>query len=167
MTGFAVKSKGMPRMSAYSTLNRSFFVEVIRLAAQCAADDLFAQELGAERAHAKYMRHRVGVPAFGEHRDGHDAADGFAQAAELADGVHNFAQQFLIGDIVGRALVAGALDDLAPKAVNLVGGHVRKLSSSASPDSSCSLSIRSVRARERVAVLVEVAEECQAVRSPT
>ena len=37
---------------------------------------------------------------------------------------------------------------------------VRKLSSSASPDSSCSLSISSVFGRgERVAVLVEVAEE--------
>ena len=40
---------------------------------------------------------------------------------------------------------------------------LRKLSSSASPDSSCSLSISSVlRPRERVAVLVEVAEQRQA-----
>ena len=61
------------------------------------------------------------------------------------------------------AAVAGALDDLAAEALDLVGRPCsRKLSSSASPDSSCSLSIRSVlRAGERVAVLVEVAEQRQ------
>ena len=43
--------------------------------------------------------------------------------------------------------VAGALDDLAPEPLDLVAAMSRKLSSSASPDSSCSLSIRSVFGR--------------------
>ena len=41
----------------------------------------------------------------------------------LADGVHDLAQQFLIGDVVAGAGVAGALDDLAAEALDLVGGH--------------------------------------------
>jgi hypothetical protein len=53
MTGLAVKSNGMPSTSAYSTLNRPFFVEVVGLAAKRAADDLFAEKLRAESAHAK------------------------------------------------------------------------------------------------------------------
>ena len=58
-------------------------VFLIGLAAQRAANDLFAQQLRAKGAHAQNMRDRIGVPAFGQHGDGDDAADGFAEPARL------------------------------------------------------------------------------------
>ena len=51
------------------------FIEVVRLAAQRAPNDLFAEELRAKGANAQHMRDCIGVPAFGEHGDGDDAAD--------------------------------------------------------------------------------------------
>jgi hypothetical protein len=42
-------------------------------------------------------------------------------SARLADGVHHLAQQVLVGELVGRGAVAGALDDLAAEALDLVG----------------------------------------------
>jgi hypothetical protein len=69
-------------------------------------------------------------------------------AAEFADGVHHLAEQFLVGDPCPcSSLVAGALHDFAAEAFNFVAAMPRKLSSSASPDSSCSLSISSVFGR--------------------
>ena len=65
----------------------------------------------------------------------------------FADGVHDFAEQFLIGEVLGLLAVAGALDDLAAEAVDLVGGHVAEVVVQRSPDSSCSLSISRVRGR--------------------
>jgi hypothetical protein len=53
------------------------------LAAQRAADDLLAQQLGAEGAHAEHVGDGVGVPAFGEHRHRDHAADRVAQAPGL------------------------------------------------------------------------------------
>ncbi len=50
-----------------------------------------------------------------------------AEAAVLADGVHHFAQQILVGDVFGLAAVAGALDDLPPEALDLVGRHVAEV----------------------------------------
>ena len=50
-------------------------VQVVGLAAQRAADDLLAQKLGAEGAHAEHVGDGVGVPAFGQHGDGDHAAD--------------------------------------------------------------------------------------------
>ena len=44
-------------------------VGLVGAAAQAAADDLLAQELGAERADAEDVGDGVGVPALGEHRD--------------------------------------------------------------------------------------------------
>ena len=72
-------------------------------AAQAAADDLLAEELGAEGADAEDVGDGVGVPALGEHRDRHDAADLLAELARLADGVHHLAQQVLVGELVGVA----------------------------------------------------------------
>ena len=75
-TGLAVKSKGMPRMSAYSTREElGLRVQLVGLPAQRAADDLLAEKLRAERADAEDVGDGVGVPAFGQHRDGDDAAD--------------------------------------------------------------------------------------------
>ena len=61
-------------------VEEAFFVQVVGLAAQRAADDLLAQELGAEGADAEDVGDGVGVPALGEHRDGDDAADGRRRA---------------------------------------------------------------------------------------
>ena len=44
----------------------------------------------------------VRVPAFGQHRHRHDAADRFAESSRFADSVHHLAQQILIGDVLGR-----------------------------------------------------------------
>ena len=154
----------MPKTSAYSTLKQPFFVEVVGLAAQRAADDLLAQELGAEGANAEDVGDGVGVPAFGEHRDGDDAADGAAQLAGLADGVHHLAEQFLIGDVVRCVGVTAALDDLTAKALDLVGGHAAKVVvERVARFELLAVDQERVRTRERVAGgFVEVAEEREA-----
>lgn len=46
------------------------------------------------------MRDGVRVPALGEHRDRHDAADVLPEFAPLADRVHRLAQQVRIGELV-------------------------------------------------------------------
>ena len=84
-------------------IEQTFFVQVVGLAAQGAADDLLAQELRAEGADAEDVGDGIGVPALGEHRDGDDAADGAAELAGLADGVHDLAEQFLVGDVFACA----------------------------------------------------------------
>jgi hypothetical protein len=65
----------------------------------------------------------VGVPAFGEHGHRHDAADGFAQPTRLAHGVHGFAKQILIRQVLGLAGIASALNDLAAEPLDFIGGH--------------------------------------------
>ena len=74
-------------------IEQVFLIEIVGLAAQCPADDLLAQKLGAEGAHAQHMGDGVGIPALGEHGDRHDAANRFAEAAFLADRVHDFPEQ--------------------------------------------------------------------------
>ncbi len=127
-------------------------VQVVGLAAQRATDDLLAEELRAEGADAEDVGDGVGVPAFGQHRDRDDAADGAAELARLADGVHDLAEQLLVGDVVAgagspvRSTISRRKRSISSAAMP------RKLSSSASPASSCSLSISSVFGRgERVA----------------
>ncbi len=61
-----------------------------------AADDLFAEQLRAESAHTENVCDRVRVPAFGEHRDGNDAFDLFAELARFADSVHYLAKQIFV-----------------------------------------------------------------------
>ena len=73
-------------------------------AAQRPPHDLLAEELRREGADAEHVGHRVRVPALGEHRDADHALDLLAQAPGLADGVHDLAQQVLVGDRVGVAL---------------------------------------------------------------
>ena len=46
------------------------------------------------------MRDGIRVPTLRQHGDGHDAADGATELAELPDRVHDLAEQFLIGDVV-------------------------------------------------------------------
>ena len=38
------------------------------------------------------MRYGIGVPAFGEHGNGHDAADALPKLSLFADRIHDFAQ---------------------------------------------------------------------------
>ena len=106
----------------------------------------------------------VGVPAFGQHRDGDDAADGAAELAGLADGVHDLAEQVLVGDVVAGAGIAGALDDLAAEALDLVGGHAAEVVvERVAGFELLAVDQQRVRARQRVAGgFVEVAEQCEA-----
>ena len=131
-----------------------FFVQVVGLAAQGAADDLLAQKLRAEGANAENVGDGVGIPALGEHRDGDDAADGAAELAGLADGVHDLAEQFLIGDVLAGAGVAGALDDLAAEALDLVGRHAAEIVvERIAGFELLAVDEQRVRARQRVAVV--------------
>ena len=90
MTGLAVKSKGMPKTSAYSTFKETFvravFVQFIGLAAKRATDDLFAEKLSAKSANAEDVSDGIRIPAFREHGNGDDAADRAAELARLAHG---------------------------------------------------------------------------------
>ena len=103
------------------------------------------------------------MPALREHGDGDDAANRSAEGIGLADRVHDLAQQLLIGEVLGLLPVAGAGDDLAPEALDLVAGGVAE-----APVEGLArvelLALDEQRARpgERVAVLVEVAEQRQA-----
>ena len=85
----------MPMMSAYSTRKRgpSGGRGVVAEAAERAADDLLAEERGAEGAQAEDVGDGVGVPALGQHADRDDAADLLAEPALAADGVHHLAQE--------------------------------------------------------------------------
>ena len=66
-------------------------VEFVRLTPERATNHLLTEELRAERPHPQDVRHRVGVPAFGEHRDGDDTADLFADVNKrLDDGNRRF-----------------------------------------------------------------------------
>ena len=73
------------------------------------------------------MSDRIRVPAFHEHGDRDDASDRPAKPAVLAHCIHDFPQQFLIGDVLTLLAVAGPSNDLAAKAVNLVGRHPAKV----------------------------------------
>ena len=98
-------------------------VEVVGLAPQSAANDLLAEKLGAEGADTQDVGDVVGVPPLGEHGNRHDAADAGTELVELADRVHDLSQQLLVGQVFGGAGIAGALDDLAAEALDLVHGH--------------------------------------------
>ncbi len=101
---------------------------------------------------------------FGEHRDGDDAADRTAKLAGLADGVHDLAEQFLVGDVVAGTGVAGALDDLAAEAFDLVGRHAAEVVvERIAGFELLAVDEQRVRARERVAGgFVEIAEQREA-----
>ena len=105
----------------------------------------------------------VGVPALGEHRDRDHAADVGAQAALLADGIHDLAQQVLVAEVVGLAGVAGALDNLAAEAGDLVGGHGAEVGvQGLAGFQLLAVDEQGARARQGVAVFVVVAKQGQA-----
>src|SRR5690349_5764908 len=102
-------------------------VEIVGLAPKTTTDDLLTKELRAEGAHTENMRDGVGVPTLGQHRNRDDAADRFAELPRLADRVHDFAQQLLVGDVLTGPDVARARDDLAAEPFNLVPRHITKI----------------------------------------
>jgi len=58
------------------------------------------------------VRYSVSIPAFGKHRYGDDTANGLAEAAFLADSVHDLAKDFFVADVVGLLTVTRPLNDL-------------------------------------------------------
>ena len=128
-------------------VEESFLIQVVRLAAQSASDDLFAEQLRSKGAHAEHMGDGVGVPPFGEHGNRDDAANVAAEPAFLADRIHDLPEDQHIVDLFRLDLLAAALDDLSPELFKFRSCGFAKVSSRGSPDSSCSLSIRSVRGR--------------------
>ena len=137
-------------------------IGVVRLAAERAADDLLAEELRAERPDAEDVGDGPRVPAFREHGDGDDAADRPAEGVRLADRVHDLAQQVLVGEVLGLLPVAGAGDDLAPEALDLVAGGVAEaLVEGFARIELLAVDQQRARAGQRVAVLVEVAEQAR------
>ena len=76
-----------------------------------------------------------------------------AELARLADGVHDLAQQVLVGDVLAGAGVAGALDDLAAEPLDLVGGHAAEVVvERVAGFELLAVDQQRVRARQRVAV---------------
>ena len=139
------------------------FVQVVGLAAQRAADDLLAQKLGAEGADAENVGDGVGVPAFREHRDETTQRMEPPSWPGLPTVFMTSRSNSWSVMFSACASVAGALDDLAAKALDLVGGHAAKVVVERiagfellAVDQQC------VGARERVAVLVEIAEKAEA-----
>ena len=103
------------------------------------------------------------VPALGEHRDGDDTADRSAESFRLADGVHDLAEQFLIGKILGLLAIAGALDLIPPEALDLVSCRgPEALVEGLARVELLTIDEQGPRTGEGVAVLVEVAEQRQA-----
>ena len=68
----------------------------------------------------------VGVPPFGQHGDGDDATDVFAELSFLADRVHDLAQEIGIGDLAGLLDVA-TLDHFAPEPFDFLAGHFAEI----------------------------------------
>ncbi len=102
----------------------------------------------------------VCVPAFRQHRDGYDAADALAETAGLADGVHDFAQKFSVGDRLGRRARALAHRLLTFELLDLRSSEFTK----GGVERVVGLDLLAVdeqrgRLGQAVAVFVEVAEE--------
>ena len=113
-------------MSAYSTSNRSFVVQLIGIAAQSTPDDLFAEKLGAESPDAENVGDRVGIPTFGQHGYGNDTADLFPKPILLADRVHHLAEKFGVGKFSDLACTR-TLNLLALELLDLQRGHCPKI----------------------------------------
>ena len=136
------------------------FVQVVGLPAQRPADHLLAQELGAERAHPEHMGDGAGIPALGQHRDGHHATGVAAESARLSDRVHDLAQQVLIGEVLGLPAVPGPLDDLTAEPLDLVAGRRSEVLVERLPGFELlAVDEQGAWPRQRIAVLVEIPEQ--------
>ncbi len=81
-------------------LEHAVVIDRIAHPPQPASHHLLAQELRPERPHPQDVRHRIGVPPLGQHRNAHHAAHLLAQLPLLANRVHHLAQQVFIGQLV-------------------------------------------------------------------
>src|SRR5215510_6384214 len=73
------------------------------------------------------MGHSIGIPPFGEHGNRHDATDRLPKPTLFADGVHGFPQQVVVADVLRLAGVAGAFNDLAAEALDLVSRYTTEI----------------------------------------
>ena len=160
-TGWAVKSNGMPSTSAYSTSNRPFLVQIVGLAPQAATDDLLAQKLGAEGAHAENVGDGIRVPSFGQHRDRYDAADAFAQAPFPADGVHHLAQQIRVGDLLGGLSAGATLDHFALELFDFRAAARETRDRAPRPIQLFAVDQQGIWPRQSIAVFVVVSKQLQ------
>ena len=138
----------------------SVLAKLVGGAAKRAAHNLLADKLRAEGAESEDVRHVVRVPPFGQHRDGHDAADVSAEPALLADGVHHFAQDVRVVDLVRLPAAAVALRQLALVLLDLLLRGLCEIGGKALARLELDrVDENRVRPRDRLAVVVEVAEE--------
>ena len=138
-------------------------VQVVGLAAQGTAHHLLAEQLGAECAHAEDVRNGARVPALGKHRHRYHAAGRAPEPARYPDGVHYLAQQVVVGQALRLAAVAGARDDFLAEARDFIaGGGAEILAERLAGVELLAVDQQGVRPGERVAVVVEVAEQLQA-----
>ena len=93
-------------------VEQAVIVQIVRLATQSATDHLLAQQLSSEGPHAQDVGDGAGVPPFGQHGNGHYAADLPTQSAFFADSVHHLSEQFGVGNVVRRLAVAGPFQAL-------------------------------------------------------
>src|SRR5579884_3992271 len=109
------------------------------------------------------MRNGIGVPSFGKHRDGDDAAYSGTQTSFLADSIHHLPQQFLIAYFFGTGDVAGPLDDLAAEALDFVPSYLTKiLFESFSRFELFAVDQQRIWPGKRVAVLIVIPEQLEA-----
>ena len=109
------------------------------------------------------MRHRIGIPPLGQHGHRHHTADGLAEPPLLADGVHDLAQQVLVGQILRLTEIAGAFDDLTSETLDFVRRHrTEVVVQRFARFELLAVNQQRVGAGERVAVLIEVAKQRQA-----
>ena len=88
---------------------------------------MLAKELGTEGADAEDVGDVVRIPAFREHGNGNDAADIGAELAGFPDGVHDLAEELLVGDVGDGADIAAALVHFPAEALDFIGGHAAEI----------------------------------------
>ena len=157
--GFGGEVEGDAEHIGVLDIKNIVFVEVVGLAAQRPADDLFAEQLCAEGANSEYMGDGVGIPALRQHGDGYDAAGIATEATGFPHGVHGLAQQLLIREVFGLTSVSRALDDLLPESCDFIARRSPEVFVQCVTGLQL-LTVDEQRAwaRERSAVLIEVAK---------
>ena len=144
-------------------VEQALLVEIVRLAAQRAAYDLLAKKLCAEGSHAEDMCDGLGIPAFGQHGNRHDAPDGPAKAAFFSNSVHDFTKQVLIGNVLGLTAVTGTFDYFPAETLDLVGSHVAKvLIERVAGLELLTVDQECMGPAKRVVVLIKISEELKA-----
>src|SRR5437870_3501220 len=110
------------------------------------------------------MRDGIGVPTLSEHGDGNDAPDRSAQLAMLPNGIHHLAEKRHVVEFLPSLKLIGelaaAFDNLAAEALYFVARHAAEVVIQRFAGFELlAVDKQRIWARERVAVLVEVAEE--------